>query len=452
MTNNPLVPNYPASGQVAPGRLVVDRFDYQNHLQGTVYDINGNTIDPRHLADQILLGSNGIPASMVINGNTCTNVEQAIIAINADLNPVIPIASPTQLGVILSAGDLSISMTGVPKVIGLQGFPVSSLSPTIVTTPPVLAWSGTAWTPTTLNASLLSNITFGGDVTGTPSSTKVSAISGTGPVPVNTGLSFQSGSANYARSGSNITLQSGANFFIQNTVQVQSGVINLTSGSQLEVQSTAFVTVESGGTIAIEPGGVLTASGTAAIQVSTAGGLVLEAASDFVQFGTSHTRNIWSLFTPMYMGSGWEWFANSPDLYTTNTSGSYLFFQLSPFHNGATLTQVNIRFFVNGPHTAVPAQLPQLQVYQMSGDGVTASLSTSTIQTYSPAPISGPNWDTGLLYRTLTFNCNQNNVINTGAFTYFAQLTDETGLHAVAGNLYQQYELVFTTINSDQFP
>jgi hypothetical protein len=334
----------------------------------------------------------------------------------------------------------------------LQSFPISPINPNSILFPTVLAWSGTAWTPTVLNNALLSGITLSGDVTGTPNSNKVSAISGTGPVPVNTGLSFQSGSANYARSGSNITLQSGSNFYIQNDVQVQSGFIYLSSGSQLAVLNTGAIAVETGGNINIQTGGTLTASGAAAIQINTLGGLVLETANDFVQFGTAHTRNIWSLFTPMYMGSGWEWFANSPDLYTTNTSGSYLFFQLSPFHNGATLTQVNVRFFVNGPHTAIPTQLPQLQVYQMSGDGQTASLSTSTIQTYSPAPISGPNWDTGLLYRTLTFNCNQNNVINTGAFTYFAQLTDETGLHAVAGNLYQQYELVFTTINSDQFP
>ena len=109
---NPLVPNYKPD----VGRLVTDRFDFQNHVDGT---------DFRHEADQIDLVPN-----ITIDSVAQTNVQDAIAALTAIVTPpTINDASTTVKGIVKLAGDIAGTATSV-RVTGLQGKAVSATAPT----------------------------------------------------------------------------------------------------------------------------------------------------------------------------------------------------------------------------------------------------------------------------------------------------------------------------------
>src|SRR5208283_2916523 len=114
MANNPITPNYvPGVGQ-----LTTSRYDFQKHLDGINEEPNGPNF--RHTADQIDLTSPVLGA---------TTVQQALITIAADLNPVIAQAtigtSVANLGLITLGGDLQ-GTALIPKVIGLRNVPINS--------------------------------------------------------------------------------------------------------------------------------------------------------------------------------------------------------------------------------------------------------------------------------------------------------------------------------------
>lgn len=150
-------PNY-TRGQ---GRLVTDRFDFEKHVNGS---------DFRHKAEQIDLSP-----SITIDGYARTEVRSAIQALaNIAYPPTIVDASATTKGIIKLIGDLG-NTADLPKVVGLQNFPVSTLAPS---TNQVLTWNGSAWAPAT-NAN---TFVAGGDLAGTNITQTVSNISGTAGV------------------------------------------------------------------------------------------------------------------------------------------------------------------------------------------------------------------------------------------------------------------------------
>lgn len=131
------------------GRLVTDRFDFQNHTDG--YNFN-------HKANQIVLSP-----TISISG-TQTNVQGALTAIVASLAaPSVPDASTSVKGVIQLAGDLAGTATSV-SVVKLNGKPIVS---TIPNTNELLIWTGSTWEPKplsflpTLTASI---VTYAGGV------------------------------------------------------------------------------------------------------------------------------------------------------------------------------------------------------------------------------------------------------------------------------------------------
>lgn len=135
------------------GRLVTNRSDFENHIDGA---------DFNHTADQIKLDP-----SVTIDGYTSDNLQSAVNKLGTiDYNLTVPSATDTVLGGIKLTNDLGTASGGTaiaPKVTGLQGYPVSNIAPTGTTK--VLMWDNTAWKP--------KDITLLGDVTGTPSATVV---------------------------------------------------------------------------------------------------------------------------------------------------------------------------------------------------------------------------------------------------------------------------------------
>lgn len=157
--SDPVQPNYTPG----VGRLVTDRFDFQKHIDGYSF---------RHKANQIDL----FPA-VVISSNPETNLQTAITALaSAIAPPVIPDATSVVKGVLRLTSDLGGTALN-PAVVGLRGYPISSVPPTNGN---ILMWNGSTWTPS-VNTSAF---TAAGDLGGTNTLQQVNALTG---LPVGSG-------------------------------------------------------------------------------------------------------------------------------------------------------------------------------------------------------------------------------------------------------------------------
>ena len=386
MANNPITPNYvPGVGQ-----LTTYRSDFESHIQGTNF---------RHVADQIDLGSNNTPVPITIAGTPCHNVEQAIITLNANLAPAPPRAtigsSTSNLGLITLGGDLSGngSTALIPRVGAIQGRAIANLSPT---SGQLLAWSGTAWTPTTF--------ALVGDVTGAYNANKVTSIT-------------------------------------------SSTTVNINANCLLEF---ATLTVANGAAIVVNSPGQ--------ININAAGAFNLAAANDFVQYGTPHTRTIWNTFTVLnstLFAAGWAGSSSLSQPYaqqSTNVSGNYpIIFKIDNLHNGATLESLTI-CFVTTPHTSLPQYLPAVSVYRVQ-------LETNSINNVvfgytggSPTPVDYIHYNNSGNPQQFTAIFTSNNLIDTSNYIYYAILFDESGTNSLVGNTYYGYSVGYGSITSDQFP
>jgi hypothetical protein len=142
------------------GRLVLDRYDFENHVQGS---------DFNHTADTVNLKN-----TLTVNGNPTSTVENALIALNNVVTPpTITDATSSVKGILKLTGDFG-GTASIPKVIGLQGIPVNILPPN---DGDVLAYDSlsTSWKPT----SSVNSFVAGGDLAGNNVSQQVIALSGT---------------------------------------------------------------------------------------------------------------------------------------------------------------------------------------------------------------------------------------------------------------------------------
>lgn len=149
---NPSNPNYKPN----VGRLVADRFDFQHHIEGSNF---------RHKADSIDLSP-----SLVVGGNTVTNLQSAVTAIN-----VLVGSTPIQLATATTPGMVQLSTTGDVqgtatklRVVNIQGVPINTLTPT---NGQVLTFSGGSWSPS-------AGFSGSGDLAGTSSSQTVIGLTG----------------------------------------------------------------------------------------------------------------------------------------------------------------------------------------------------------------------------------------------------------------------------------
>lgn len=112
-------------------------------------------------------------------------------------------------------------------------------------------------------------------------------------------------------------------------------------------------------------------------------------------------------------------------------------------YNGATLSLCDVIFQIYGATRTVPAYPIQFTILRhQSGVAGTVYLNSGDPQTFG-----GSVWTTSGL-QTFTYTPNQNNVINTDLYSYWALLTDESGGSAVAGNTFINLYLGITNITT----
>ena len=118
-------------------------------------------------------------------------------------------------------------------------------------------------------------------------------------------------------------------------------------------------------------------------------------------------------------------------------------------HDGATLSTAILSFIVSQTHSGVP-QLPIFRVYKVDTSGnVTPLYSTGSIVGgyVTPAtPGSGAAWYALGATQTLVLTCDAGVVIDRSRYTYFAEIVDEHGANAHAGNQYVAIACAFTSI------
>lgn len=192
------------------------------------------------------------------------------------------------------------------------------------------------------------------------------------------------------------------------------------------------------------------------ISSQAVGGIILRGgATDWVTFFPSRTRTLW---VPPHSRSGNTAWGNSqgfPVVFGPGTISQELFF-LPGLHQGATLSSLVVAIQVFDTHAGgVPSNLPTASVIRMPfvGAGLsTQALSTTAVQSFSPAPGSGAAWYNGNNWQFWTYTCNQNNVIDTTQFTYAVLLVDENGANSHSTNSYGGFFLNYSGITSSQFP
>jgi hypothetical protein len=264
-TPPPQVPNF----NFGVGRIATDRYDFEAHLEGiNPPPANAPKQNFRHQANQIDLS----PA-VTIAGNPYTTVQNAINILGTLVVPTPPPpATPTTLGLVKLAGDITGVDGNSVVVSGLRGRPIANLAPV---TGNVLTFNGTNWTPAnTISGNL--------GVTGSINTTGLLTVSGGITLPAS--QTFTANTGSFITINGFLTINNNASITGSAQIQVQSGSnIVMESGSFLFVNTGAILEIDgvenviSGGVLNIQSGGALktntilpfTGSGSISLQETT---------------------------------------------------------------------------------------------------------------------------------------------------------------------------------------
>lgn len=141
------------------GRLAADRYDFQDHIDGTkfAHEASAIKIDP----------------AIMISGDLKSNVRDAIQKLKEVVETPIDKATELSPGIIQLSGDIYNLWNNV-KVKGLRGYPISNTAPVSGDS---LVYDGSSYVPTPLLG-----FTAGGDLIGTNTNQQVVSITGSSNV------------------------------------------------------------------------------------------------------------------------------------------------------------------------------------------------------------------------------------------------------------------------------
>jgi hypothetical protein len=126
------------------------------------------------------------------------------------------------------------------------------------------------------------------------------------------------------------------------------------------------------------------------------------------------------------------------------------FVPLRQLHNGATLATADLYMIGASAHSALPQTMPAFGLFRASVTTAGAAAVSLNSGAQFIADTSTPVANYKVSHHW-TFTCNQNNVIDTTQYAYFAIIWDEGGTNSQAGNIYSGLALGYTTIADMRF-
>lgn len=165
-------------------------------------------------------------------------------------------------------------------------------------------------------------------------------------------------------------------------------------------------------------------------------------ANDWPLFGAGHARSSRTILQSVMNAGGQKGGQWQPQLDTASIRSFAPTVAQTPtvqptwyvslrVHNGATLARVTFNFRVPTPRANRPQLLPKFRVIRADTSGNRVPLASiaqgaSTDGYVSPPlPTDGAGWYAGGNAQQFVYTCDQNNVIDTSLYTYFAQVIEE---------------------------
>lgn len=241
-----------------------------------------------------------------------------------------------------------------------------------------------------------------------------------------------------------------ANALDKQGIDTLTGVTTISGTGQIKAGVASGVLSNIAGGIATGVAGGIQPNIAAGIRSNVVGGIQLTGGStDYPTFSPSRTRTITASSRELAIGlaTGWTPQSNIPILNAPATNVIQMLNLTRFMHHGATLSSLAVYLFTS-VHTSLPTTFPGINVFAFpTGAGSALQMSSTGAQYAAPGSLAA--WSN--LYTSWTYTANQNNVIDTTQYSYYALLTDENGANSVAGNQYYNLQFNFTSIADMRF-
>ncbi len=267
---------------------------------------------------------------------------------------------------------------------------------------------------------------------------------------------------------SNSLNRTGGNITGTVTVKTSGGKIVFATASTNTYQSGSTATWQAGSILTLQSGCVFTSatassftgpatlkggvthllSGASTLLKTTAGGRFQLGDNDYPTFSATRAINkTIDLASTPFFGTGWS---NVVDGLTGPATTNDVIIALPHLpHQGARLAQIDIMFTPIGGHAGLPAvNIAAAITTRQIAAGVilpTRALYTSMA---AYAPVGLADYNNG---QVKTLSVFQATVIDNTITQYALRLTDESGVNALAGNVFHQIILYFDTISDMRF-
>lgn len=179
---------------------------------------------------------------------------------------------------------------------------------------------------------------------------------------------------------------------------------------------------------------------------TTSGSRFVLATNDWPKLGASHVGRTRVLLTPLLRRQSNPKYHWTPSLTYPGSIQSIACTVQGPegleqpkmaiplrVHNGGTLSTVKLKFRVNGTRKTVPLATPRLRIVRSDVDGnlvplmSTAGGADTNGYLPFPTPASAAAYVADNAVQTFTYTCDQNNVVDTSLYMYYAELIEEVG-------------------------
>jgi hypothetical protein len=258
-------------------------------------------------------------------------------------------------------------------------------------------------------------------------------------------------------SGSFLTVDFGAFEQVFGELEIMSGgLVNFDSGSLLSGTAGGGLTYT--GTLQIE--GLLEIKSGGALTIDVGASFVIPAFPDFIapitdarvrSFREAATADGAGLWTSDQAGIKNQ--SVSPPL----TTASWIVLDL-PTHNGARLDSITVTFAVGQDHAGKPdasgGHFPRFLVKRLAHGGAYALddlIAAGFVEIPGSGYADGHAWYAGGANQTFTVTINQNNTIDTSAYSYHIMVQDELGPNGLSLNIYRSIRCNYSNINSSQW-